>query len=486
MRFWRPLFIVPGAKLRQAYDQVRASYWFIPTVMAVAAIGLAGMGHLGETLLGSGWMENISWLSPSQPDDARTILATIATSMMTVAGVAFSVTIVAVSYASGQFGPRLIRNFMKDRGNQVTLGTFIATFVYCILTLQGVSSAHGEIEAIVPDFALLIALALAGASLGVLIYFIHHVPETINISNIAANVGMSLKQQIGDLFPNHVGKDWKQDDEKSQSSLHEVFNTPTDKALILPVLAPRDGYIQTMDYEKLLSTSKIHHLLIRVQYRPGDFVNKNEVLLWAAPHPDAPCEENAHDDENDLSLDQIQACFAIGQERTSAQNIFFLVDELCEIIARALSPGVNDPFTSISCMDWLQVAIVQMGQRELPTAERKDDAGIARVIAHPITFEKFVSRALDQIMPYVAADRNAALHMMRIILQSALQVKVEARQQVLVAKALRLRSMCERSFAHAEDLKELRERSDVIEAIIGKDAAALQHLNSQDWVGGSA
>jgi uncharacterized membrane protein len=152
-------------------------------------------------------MTDAWWASLNQPEGARTLLATVAGSMITVAGVTFSLTILAVSYATSHFGPRLLDNFMRDRGNQITLGTFLATFLYCLLVLRTVRSGSdifkpgANAALFVPHLSVLVAIALTLASVGVLIYFIHHIPESIHISNVLHRISRELSDKIEDLYP---------------------------------------------------------------------------------------------------------------------------------------------------------------------------------------------------------------------------------------------------------------------------------------------
>jgi uncharacterized membrane protein len=142
--------------------------------MALLAILLGALMIWVDVRLGSNWIKGVSWYQQIRADGAREVLSTIAGSMVTVAGVVFSITIVALSYASSQYGPRVLTNFMSDRGNTITLGTFIATFLYSLMVLRTIRGGDDEF---VPQYSVIVAMLLAVCSIGVLIYFIHHVPQ---------------------------------------------------------------------------------------------------------------------------------------------------------------------------------------------------------------------------------------------------------------------------------------------------------------------
>lgn len=436
-------------RLLKYWDEVQSSYWFIPTLMALGAIGLAFAMTRLDNQFGSDWMEGISWFYANKPAGARAVLSTIAGSMIGVAGVTFSITIVSVSFASGQFGPRILTNFMRDTGNQVTLGTFIATFLYCLLILRTVRSAEetpadaaqaAELtSAFVPHLAILVALALAIASLGVLIYFIHHIPESIHISNVIAAIGRELNRSLDTVFPERIGQESPSADAPPPAQPDEPEGDPA------PVRADGYGYLQHRNDALLLQVAQANDLVLRLRYRMGDFVRPGTPLIWAWPAARL-------DDE---AQRQLQTAFVWGNRRTTVQDTRFLADELVEIAARALSPGVNDPFTAMGCLDWLGGALAKIARRKTPDACRYDDDGTLRVIAEPTTFETFADLIFGQLRPYVRTDRNAALHMLAIMADVGTATTDETQRDVLRRHAADLLEGCNATLAQETDRAEV-------------------------------
>ncbi|HEY9737247.1 MAG TPA: DUF2254 domain-containing protein, partial [Trichocoleus sp.] len=190
-------------RLSKLKETLLTSYWFVPTVMAASAIALAfGLVALDRTTPQD--LEGLSWIYQGGADGARAVLSAIAGSMVTVAATAFSITIVALQLASSNYGPRLLRNFMQDRGNQVVLGTFIATFIYCLLVLRTIRGE--DYQLFVPQVSVTVGVMLAILSIGVLIYFIHHASTIIQVSHIIAEVSHDLKQVTDRLFPENLGQ----------------------------------------------------------------------------------------------------------------------------------------------------------------------------------------------------------------------------------------------------------------------------------------
>ena len=408
------------AALAKLWNDVLASYWFIPGLMAIAALVLALVLTEIDEAVGSQWFADINWLFAYRSDGARALLATIAGSMITVAGVTFSVTISAVAYTTSQFGPRLLTNFMQDRSNQVTLGTFIATFIYCLLVLRTVRSTNDCADcAFVPQLAMVGALLLALASVAVLIYFIHHVPASIHISNVAAKIAVELNQQIVRLCPEpytanaEVAGQVEVIDDELQ--LKQRYQSAT------AVSAEQTGYLQHLNGSGLFELAKAHELQLFVVVRPGQFVLKRRPLLYVWPP---------------ISLTQavaekIHGCFAYGNQRTQAQDMMFLVQELVEIAARALSPGINDPFTAINCMNWLGSGLANFALRQPPAVKRYDTSGKLRVMFNSVTFKQFADVVFNRLRPYVIADRNAALALLQLIAEVAPDVVLTADREHL-------------------------------------------------------
>ena len=472
---------MPPLKARSLalWDNVSSSYWFIPSLMSVGAIVLALVLIDVDGRIGPDWLEDLS-LYGNKPDGARAVLSTIAGSMIGVAGVTFSITIASVVYASGQYGPRLLTNFMSDRGNQVTLGTFIATFLYCLLVLRTIRSAdEGEgpdlAVAFVPHVAVLTGLGLALASIAVFIFFIHHVPESIHISNLVAGVGRDLRHKIDVLFPARIGHEAPTPEAvHDASAVTEAPDGFYDHAR--RVDADSDGYVTGIDAQGLMALAARYDLLIRVRHRPGDFVATGDtlVLAWPPDHAD------------DQAVADIRTAFAWGRQRTARQDVRFLVNELVEIAARALSPGVNDPFTAISCLDWLSAALKDLAGRDFPGAERYGGDGQLRVVAFPTTFEDFVDAVYGQLRPYLAADRNAALHAFTTMGEVAGRLTGESQRAALRQQADALLQGCLATLTIEADQAEVRERHRVVVRVLAGQVSHEATAAETDWIGGSA
>jgi uncharacterized membrane protein len=374
------LSLIGAARVAHFWDTLRGSLWFIPGLMATAAVLLALLMLYLDDVWVPRWAVESGWIYSRSPGGARDLLSTVASSMITVAGLTFSIVIVALQLASSQFGPRVLRNYMRDRGSQAVLGTFIATFLYCLMVMRTISDADRD----EPRLAVTLAVVLAVASLAVLIYFLHHSAASIHAPNVVATISHELAAGIDRMYPATVG-----------ASPGAVV-TPTDSADTVHVLAERAGYVQSIDGDALIQLAKDEDLLIRVVQRPGDFVWPRDALLAISPSARA----------SDSVRARARGSVILGDQRTGHQDIVFGFEQLVQVTLRALSPAYNDPLTAVGCIEHLGAALDRLLQRPEPPAVRLDHAGRARVVAPPVP----TARIMDLMLtPIIESSRDATL-----------------------------------------------------------------------------
>jgi len=369
-------------KLLNLWHHLRATFWFLPSLMVLAAMVIAvGLLRIDAAL-------SIEEFGPLQPlvfsggtQASRGLLSTIASSMLTVAGTTFSITIAVLTLTASNYGPRLLRTFMQDRGNQFVLGTFVATFVYCVLVLRSVQDV--EDVRFVPHLSTTFAVVLAILGVGVLIYFIHHIAISIQVASIVAELGDELQATIDRIFPDRFGHAAAE-----HNDMHGARDVPSEFAQrSVPIPAACSGYVQTIDAAALLRLTHTHDLVVNVTHRPGQFVVAGNPLLRAWPPERITQAMHKH----------VADAFVVGKQRTVTQDIEFGVLQLVEIAVRALSPSLNDPYTAVNSLDQLSVALCHLAERDLPERYRYDEQHRLRVIATPITLEHVFDVAFDQI-----------------------------------------------------------------------------------------
>jgi uncharacterized membrane protein len=358
-------------------EALRTSLWAIPAAELVVAAVLFVVTYQLDRAAYRGSLTLPAWVNNGSADAARQILTALAAATITVVGLVFSIVIVALTLASTQFGPRMLRSFIRDRGVQITLGTFVATFLFAILTLGSVShGAHGDF---VPHLSITVALGLTLVDLGVLVYFIHHIAVSIQLPEVIAGIAGDLADAIAVEFASG-GDDLR-------ASLASAGALPKHiEADGAPIAATRSGYLQFVRYSTIVDIATDADAVIQLLYRPGHFVVQGLPLARVWPGSAAP--EIARG---------LERTHVTGANRTLRQDLAFAIDQLVEIAIRALSPAVNDTFTAMTCIDWLSDGICKITVAWHSRRVYFDRSGKVRLIAAEPSYERFVDRAFDKI-----------------------------------------------------------------------------------------
>jgi len=427
-------------KFTKLIDTLHSSFWFVPTLMVAIAILLSFVTIQIDQNSRTDIISNIGWAYTLGPSGSRAILSAIAGSMISVATTAFSITIVALQLASSQFGPRLLRNFMQDTGNQIVLGTFISTFVYSLMVLRTINGVNKN--EFVPHLAVTVGIGLALASVGVLIYFIHHSAASIQVDNVIGKVAEELEAAIDRLFPTQIGRGASK---HRQEPLSADIPTDFDRESS-PIPAASSCYVQAIDTEVLMQIAKDEDLLIEIQHHPGDFVVKGSPLVLVYP---AAARKKL--------VKQINNAFVLGVQRTIQQDVKFPIDQLVEIAARALSPGINDPFTAVTCIDRLSAALCHLAQKEIPSNYRYDDTDKLRVIARSVTFEAALDKAFNQIRQYGHSSTAVTIRLLDAIAIIAPFTHTKADRTALLRHANTIERGSQDGIIEASDRQDVRQ-----------------------------
>ncbi|TWT89658.1 hypothetical protein Mal64_00370 [Pseudobythopirellula maris] len=438
-----------------------SGFWFLPTMMLLAGAALAVLGPMADRE----WGDWVPASLETTPTTARATLAALCGAMITITGVVCSTTVVAISITSAQLGPRLLRNFLGQSVTQATIGVCLGTSVYCLLLLRWVDKYEGT--AFVPQMSVLLASLLSLATLLMIVYFIHRVAHSMQSHNVASDVAHDLDAAVDRLFPESIGdeasddcdedqkdpkrqraEDRDKDEERHEQEAWRREWETFDEAEIDTVTFDKDGYLQAIDMDGLMTVAKRRDVCLRLRARPGDFVRSEEVLLESMP-----ADRLKEDD-----LQRLHGSFLLGNQRTTQQDVECAVNELVEVAVRALSPGVNDPFTAITCVDRLGGVLRRLARRKLPSGVRADDDGEPRVVARPRRFDTILSAAFDQIRQNSVSVVSVSLRLLealeaidRSVVRQGDRVAI-ARQADLVLEGARSAGLTE------ADLKDLEER----------------------------
>jgi uncharacterized membrane protein len=433
------------ARLVQMWEDLRTSFWFIPGLMTLlAGIMAVGLVYL-DAAVDTESVPELRWIYTGGVEGAREVLSTIANSMIMVAGTVFSVTIVALSLASQQLGPRLLRSFIRDRRNQVVLGTFIAAFFYCLLVLGVVVGEDGGDE-FIPYLSVTFGLVLAVAGIAVLIFFIHHVSVSIQAPNVAAAAAQELDRTMDRVFPELIGHGAP---EQHLARLHDELPELLDHDAA-PVPARKSGYIQAIRNEKLMELARRSDAVFRLDYRPGHYAMQGTPLLVAWPA-----------DRVDESLvEQVNDAYIVGVYRSPTQDVEFAVNELVEIAVRALSPSLNDPFTAVTCVDHLGAALGRLLRRDPPVPFRYDAEGKLRIVAEPQRFPDLLDTAFRQIRQHGRRSVAVTVRMLEVLAVLAPQARTREHADAMRLHALMIYRGGTEAFEEVWDRRDLEARYD--------------------------
>ena len=440
-------------RLRSFWIGLRASLWFVPSLIVLGSMLAAVLMSETDGRVGLELATRWPRLFGASADASRAILAAIATSMVTVAGVVFSITIVALSLTSTQYSPRVLRNFMRDRPTQVVLGVFMGIFAYCLIVLRTIRGAdYGDF---IPSLAVLAGMVYALAGVALLIYFIHHVAQSIQAASILARISHDTAGAIERLFPQDIGQ------------------PPADQAMApLPrawtaVRADQDGYVTGIDSDSVLQFAKDRDCIVRLAVATGAFVVAGSPVI----------ELSGTDLLADGDARRLRGWVSLAPQRTVEQDAAFGLQQLVDVALKALSPGINDPTTACMCIDRLGALLAQLASRRIPDPYRMVQ-GRLRVIAPAPDFASLLKLAFD---PVVAHSRGDLQVLSRLLdaLGFVRQATADPQRHACLASATRniYRELC-----RAEPLirsAPARRRARLLERSLRKSSAGSAQASSQ-------
>lgn len=363
-------------------ERLKASFWFVPALVVGVSMALGLVLVEVDSRQGldlAGWSPR---LFGAGADGSRAMLSAIATSMITVAGVVFSITMVTLSLTSTQYSPRVLRNFMRDRPTQLVLGIFVGIFAYCLVVLRTIRG--GDEGGFIPSLSVLAGMAYALVGIGTLIFFIHHIAMSIQAASIVQRIVSDTESALDQLFP-------KQAEEPGQAQ-------PAAGAECLPdgwepVTAARSGYVQAIHNEALLQFGVDCGRIVRLRVPVGGYVGRGTTLL----------EVGGDGQLDEASVRRVRAAVAIGRQRNVDQDPEFGLQQLVDIALRALSTGVNDPTTACMCLRGLGTLLAELAARPQP-AWLHFRSGALRLVAPVPDFGEIVRAALGPVLRHARGD----------------------------------------------------------------------------------
>ncbi len=374
-------------KLIQFWGNLRSSFWFFPFLIVLSSVIYAVVLIQVDYAGGDQWLAKWPRVFGVTADGARDMLSTLAASMMSVMGITFSMTLLALALASSQYTSRILRNFMRSRVTQVTLGTFAGIFVYCLIVMHTIRTGDAPF---VPSLAVFFAFLLSFCGIAVLIFFIHHIASSIQASNIIALVAHDTNASIDRLLPE------KQDHEPDEDEGKNPMIDSLDVRTWYPVPAAVSGYIQSVNSDALLHLAEDIRTIVRTEHGIGAFVVQDTALVsLALTYP-----------PDQSTVDALNAAYSISRHRSVKQDPAFGIRQIVDMALKALSPGVNDTSTAVICVDYLTSIMARLAGRKFPSSRRYEGETL-RIVAIVPSFEGLLAEAFDQIRG--CAEENVAV-----------------------------------------------------------------------------
>ncbi|MCF8477981.1 MAG: DUF2254 domain-containing protein [Pseudolabrys sp.] len=425
-------------RLLTLWDQVRSSLWAMPLVMVMAACALAyGALHISIEI-----GDDPTWfLYSGSAKQAPQFLSNLVSAMITMATLAISITMVVLTLAAQQLGPRLIRNFMRDRRTQTSLGLFVATVVYLLLVLR---STYGSADS-VANLAVTVGTALVFLSVATLLLFVHHLARSIIADNVIDRVGTQLDADIRRLLPSETAK--------------QPDRPPDIKKESATVVFVHGGYVQAIDFNAIVHAARDADASVELDVHAGQHAVPGSRLGFISPRIAA----------REPLAAAIQSAVMIGSERTAVQDLEYSIHQLVEIALRALSPGINDPYTAIAALDRLTLSLRLIMQRGTAKNVWQDENGVTRLVVPPAGFDGVVDAAFNQIRQ-LSAGMPAVLIRMADNIGQLLQQTNEAQRPVLEKHLRLVVNAGSRSIPDEDDRNDLKDVASV--ARKGKDDIA--------------
>lgn len=415
-------------RVKKFFSDLSDAFWLLPGIMVLAGIAAAlGMLHIDRSGVLPDFLLKQDWLYNGGGTGARTLLGAVASSTIGVAGTVFSITIAALSLAAGQMGPRLLRNFTRDRGNQFTLGAFLGTFSYALMVLRSVRDQDDA--TFVPHLSLSVSIVLAFLCVAVLVYFVGHMAGRINVTTVIDLVSTDMQRSVKRLTT-----DTAQPKPPPASFWREAT----------PVCDSRQGYLQHLDAEGLASWAGERGMAIRLLIRPGDYVFPG-APIGLISQPTAGVEEAIRD------------ATALGSIRVSSEDFEYAVRQLVEIAVRALSTGINDPHTAMTVLDGLGLTLSEVAPVHMPTGTWLRDSRVALVIPG-FDYDGLAGAMFNLIRQNAAGSTAVLMRMLEVLTSVAGCEHREDRRRTLRHHADVILGDAERDISTVSDLAGVRGR----------------------------
>lgn len=397
--------------LRYTWDRLQVNFWFVPAIMALAAILLVVVMHWVDSQYDENILANFRMIVSGEASELRSFMLGMAVTILTTTGIVFTLLTLPLSTVAAQYGSRLLRVFLSDRTIQLVLGQFVATFIYCFVAAVSIQPNDPDVS-----ITFTIGILLMLVAVGCLILLIQHISKMLQAPFIAAIAGAELLKVV----QKHISSVESRFEQKDPIDQHTQIDRGESEGY--PVQVQQAGYIQYIDPEYILMVAQTQNLVIHLLCKPGQFLwqGMTFAMIW-------PPERVNRDIEK-----EILKAMQIGNQRTPTQDIEYAVDQLVEMAVRAISPSNNDPFTTMTCLDYLGQGLAHLARVEDDQAISLDQNNQIRLLFKVISFPELVDTAFEMLRHSSRNNATVLVHMLNVIDQIGRDAPLPQKRHVLL------------------------------------------------------
>jgi uncharacterized membrane protein len=433
------------ATRRYLWDRMRVSLWFVPLVMAVAAILLSWLLGLLDEQVPNQLLKDSKFFLAGTASEMRTAMISVAGTILATAGVVFSLLTLPLSTVAAQFGSRLLRVFLRDRTTQLVLGMFVATFCYCLATALSIPNVQSQAAA--PQITVTFGLLMMLLTFGSLIILIQHISIMLQAPNIVAAAGTDLLDVVSMETTDEAG------DSQNQIALDKQMTDALVESEAYPLRVDKMGYVQFVDPQIILNLAREKDLFIRLIRKPGQFVRSGEsvAVVWPAAMVDAQLAKH------------LQRGIQIGNQRTPTQDVEYAINQLVEVAVRAMSPAINDPFTALTCLDYLADGLAKYLRSGESNPNFYDQDGRLRLIYESPLLVELLGAAFDMLRHASCDNASVLLAMLDAIDDIGQEAKSPEMCQELLRHARLVQAESQAGALVEADKQRIRLRCETLE-----------------------
>jgi uncharacterized membrane protein len=446
---------VVNARLVSAIERMRGSLFLVPMLYVAGGVALGQVGIVVDDRLAGAW-DDLPIGYASTVASARAVLSTVAGATITVAGIAFSISLLIFQLASSQYSPRVVHGLFRDPFNKQVIGVVLGTFTYCLVVLRAVRGPLDDGgDAVVPNLSVGLAVVLGIGAIGAIVAFINHSAHSMEVSSILERTASEALRRIDDTWPARMAPETAHGSpgpsDGAEASVDGERRPPGSAGY--RVVFHHDGWIRDIDVQSIVEAMPAGSIM-RCETAVGRYAVRGTTLctFWG--------------DVGDIEAfaDAVRAAVRTGDTRVLENDVSYGLRQLVDVAVRALSPGVNDPTTAQDAIFHSATVLNELLQREPPAREVHGSQGRTLLMPQRLTHRELIDLTVDEVRRAAAPHPTVCIYLIEMLSQllqslpaddgrtqalrrqAALVVQGAAAEEVLGTDLARIRDIHARHF----------------------------------------